>query len=110
MKHKALMAPSSGGEQNMSFDSGDENVTTSPRSHEIAIAVDFKDTGNFTDIFYYFISYDFDSYSNYACFLEASNCRAFKLFCQSLLGDYRRFMNFFWKSIIRHLSSANLDL
>ena len=36
----------------MSFDSGDENVTTS-RSHEIVIAVDFKDTGNFPDIFYY---------------------------------------------------------
>ena len=52
MKQKALMAPSSGGEQNMSFDSGDENVTTS-RSHEIVIAVDFKDTGNFPDIFYY---------------------------------------------------------
>ena len=52
MKHKALMTPSSGGEQNMSFDSGDENVTTS-RSHEIVIAVDFKDTGNFPDIFYY---------------------------------------------------------
>ena len=53
MKHKTLMAPSSGGVQNMSFNSGDENVTTSPRSHEIVIAVDFKDTGNFPDIFYY---------------------------------------------------------
>ena len=110
MKHKALMAPSSGGEQNMSFDSGDENVTTSPRSHEIVIAVDFKDTGNFFDIFYYLYHMILIRIQITPFSLEASNCRAFKLFCQSLLEDYRRFMNFFWKSIIRHLSSANLDL
>ena len=52
-KNKALMLPPpppiNGGVQNMSFDSGEDNSTSSPRSHEIVIAVDFKErstTGN----------------------------------------------------------------
>ena len=52
MKQKALMAPkSSVGMENMSFDNVDENMVSSPRNHEMVIAVDFQDKGNFPFFF-----------------------------------------------------------
>lgn len=56
MKQKALMAPkSSVGMENMSFDNVDENMVSSQRNHEMVIAVDFQDKGNFP-FFDFFVS------------------------------------------------------